>query len=45
MEYVNELDTFSASSISTQHLYLIIIKFVSSNLTLISGHMATIQRT
>jgi hypothetical protein len=49
MEYVNELDTLLASSVSTQHLYLIIMKFVSLNLTLISsfisGHMATIQRT
>jgi hypothetical protein len=37
MEYVNELDTLSASSVSTQHLYLIIMKFVSLNLTLISS--------
>jgi hypothetical protein len=49
MEYVNELDTLSSSSVSTQHLYIIIMKFVSLCLTLISsfilGHMATIQRT
>jgi hypothetical protein len=49
VEYVNELDTLSTSSISSQHLYLIIMKFVSLNLTLISsffsGHMATIQRS
>jgi hypothetical protein len=36
MEYVNDLDTLSASTISTQHLYLIIMKFVSLNLTLIA---------
>jgi hypothetical protein len=49
MKYVNELEMLSASSVSTQHLYLIIMKFVSLNLTLISsfisGHMATIQHT
>jgi hypothetical protein len=49
MENVDDLHTLSASSVSTQHLYLIIMKFVSFNLTLISskksGHMATIQRT
>jgi hypothetical protein len=33
MEYVNEFDTLSASSISTQHVYLIIMKFVLLYLT------------
>jgi hypothetical protein len=33
MEYVNEFDTLSASSVSTQHVYLIIMKFVLFYLT------------
>jgi hypothetical protein len=28
MEYVNEFDTLSVSSVNTQYLYLIIMKFV-----------------
>jgi hypothetical protein len=33
MEYVNEFDTLSASSVSTQHVYLIIMEFVLLYLT------------
>jgi hypothetical protein len=33
MEFVNEFDTLLASSVSTQHLYLIIMKFVLLYLT------------
>jgi hypothetical protein len=39
MEYVNELDTLSASSVSTQHVYLIIMKFVLLYLTKIASFL------
>jgi hypothetical protein len=33
MEYANEFDMLSASSVSTQHVYLIIMEFVLLYLT------------